>query len=46
MRSSFSANEPQVAPDVAGFAIHDRNGNRIAYGTGPLRSGDFSVTAE
>ena len=23
--------------DVVGFCIHDRNGNRIAYGTGPLK---------
>lgn len=30
-------------PDVVGFAIHDRNGNRIAYGTGPVRTGDFEV---
>ena len=31
-------------PDVVGFAVHDRNGNRIAYGTGPLKAGDFVVT--
>ncbi len=30
--------------DVVGFAVHDNNGNRIAYGTGPLQSGDFDVT--
>jgi len=31
-------------PDVVGFAIHDRNGARIAYGTGPVRpGGDFAV---
>ena len=30
-------------PDVVGFAVHDRTGARIAYGTGPLRSGDFKV---
>jgi hypothetical protein len=23
--------------DVVGFCVHDRNGNRIAYGTGPLK---------
>ena len=34
---------PAGTPDVAGFAIHDRNGVRIAYGTGPLKSGDFKV---
>jgi len=30
-------------PDVVGFAIHDRNGARVAYGTGPLKAGDFTV---
>jgi hypothetical protein len=30
-------------PDIVGFAVHDRNGNRIAYGTGPVRTGDFEV---
>ena len=30
-------------PDIVGFALHDHNGNRVAYGTGPLRSGDISV---
>ncbi|MBC7887548.1 MAG: hypothetical protein H7Z13_06640 [Ferruginibacter sp.] len=29
-------------PDIVGFCIHDRNGNRIAYGTGPLK-GDIEV---
>ena len=29
-------------PDIVGFCIHDRNGNRIAYGTGPLK-GDIDV---
>lgn len=33
-------------PDVVGFAIHDRTGARIAYGTGPLKSGDFTVKAK
>lgn len=32
-------------PDVVGFTIHDRNGNRVAYGTGPLKSGDIQVTS-
>lgn len=36
----------QGTPDIVGFAIHDRNGNRIAYGTGPLKSGDFKVAAK
>jgi hypothetical protein len=30
-------------PDVVGFAIHNRKGDRIAYGTGPVRKGDFIV---
>lgn len=30
-------------PDVVGFVIHDRNGVRIAYGTGPVKEGDFEV---
>jgi hypothetical protein len=29
-------------PDIVGFAIHDGNGNRIAYGTGPLK-GNITV---
>ena len=33
----------QATPDVVGFVIHDRNGDRIAYGTGPVRAGDFEV---
>ena len=33
----------QGTPDVVGFAIHDRNGNRVSYGVGPLRSGAFKV---
>ena len=33
----------QGTPDVVGFAIHDRTGARIAYGTGPMRSGNITV---
>ena len=33
-------------PDVAGFAIHDRKGVRVAYGCGPLKTGDFKIMAE
>lgn len=36
------ANQPGTA-DVVGFAVHDNNGNRIAYGTGPVLTGDFEV---
>lgn len=31
-------------PDIVGFAIHDKNGQRVSYGTGPLQSGDFIVS--
>jgi len=31
--------------DIVGFAIHDNKGNRIAYGTGPVRKGDIVVIA-
>ena len=31
------------SPKVAGFAIHDRKGNRIAYGTGALLAGNVMV---
>ncbi len=30
-------------PDIVAFAIHDRNGVRIAYGMGPLKIGDITV---
>jgi hypothetical protein len=30
-------------PDVVGFVIHDNLGSRIAYGTGPLKSGDITI---
>jgi hypothetical protein len=35
--------DPAGTPDIVGFAIHDRTGTRIAYGTGPLKSGDFDI---
>jgi hypothetical protein len=34
--------ENKETHDVVGFCIHDRNGNRIAYGTGPVK-GDIEV---
>ena len=34
----------QGTPDVVGFVIYDRNGDRVAYGTGPLE-GDIGVSA-
>jgi hypothetical protein len=33
----------QGTPDIAGFVVYDRNGNRVAYGTGPLE-GDIEVS--
>lgn len=38
-----SADENGRTPDIIGFEVHDRNGNRIAYGTGPVSSGDIVV---
>jgi hypothetical protein len=37
------AGDAEGTPDIVGFAIHDRTGTRIAYGTGPLKSGDFEI---
>jgi len=45
-RGQVQPQAPGGTPDVVGFAIHDRNGNRIAYGTGPLRTGNISVEPE
>jgi hypothetical protein len=30
-------------PDVVGFLVLDGEGNRIAYGTGPVLEGDISI---
>lgn len=35
---------PAATPDIVGFAIHDNMGNRVAYGCGPVRVGDFNVS--
>ncbi len=32
-------------PDIVGFVVTDRTGKRIAYGTGPVGSGDLRVLA-
>jgi hypothetical protein len=37
------ADDPHGTPDIVGFAIHDCTGTRIAYGTGPVKSGDFDI---
>ncbi len=31
------------APECVGFVVHDKNGNRVAYGTGPLVSGSIQI---
>jgi hypothetical protein len=35
--------EQRETPDIVGFAITDRKGNRVAYGTGPVVKGDIVV---
>ena len=35
--------EGKGTPDIVGFAIHDRLGNRVAYGTGAVIKGDIMV---
>jgi hypothetical protein len=36
-------NNEKDTPDIVSFAITDNNGNRVAYGTGPVVSGDMNV---
>jgi hypothetical protein len=36
-------NDKGGTPDIVGFVVHDRNGSLIAYGTGPVISGDIVV---
>lgn len=36
-------NGKKETPDVVGFLAFDGKGNRISYGTGPLRQGDIKV---
>jgi hypothetical protein len=35
----------EQTPDVISFLIYDRNGKRVAYGTGPVAKGDVTVAA-
>jgi len=37
-----SNNSP--TPDIVSFIIYDREGSRIAYGTGPVVQGDIKIT--
>ena len=32
-------------PDIVSFAVHDLHGDLVAYGTGPVRAGNFKVSA-
>lgn len=34
----------EQTPDVISFLIYDRNGRRVAYGTGPVSKGDVLVS--
>lgn len=34
-----------ATPDVIGFVVLDKSGNRVAYGTGPVVRGDITVEA-
>lgn len=43
MIANNSRNTQEETPDIVGFAIHDRGGNRIAYGTGPVISGSGDI---
>jgi len=36
--------EEKETADVISFLVYDRNGKRIAYGTGPVVKGDVSIT--
>ena len=35
----------EQTPDVISFLVYDRNGKRVAYGTGPVRQGDVTITS-
>ena len=37
--------EERETADVISFLIYDRNGKRVAYGTGPVAKGDVSIRA-
>ena len=36
---------PQTTPDIISFLVFDKTGKRVAYGTGPVVTGDVDVTA-
>ncbi|HMJ64361.1 MAG TPA: hypothetical protein VK615_03330 [Candidatus Binatia bacterium] len=35
--------DEEKTPDVISFLIYDRNGKRVAYGTGPVQEGDVAI---
>jgi hypothetical protein len=39
----FTLGYSNGTPNVTAFAIHDRTRGRIAYGPGPLKSGNLTV---
>ncbi len=41
-KATFNATSIELMNSV-GFAMHDRTGARVAYRTGPLRSGSITV---
>ena len=41
---NHSPNMPTGTPDVIGFLVFDKTGKRIAYGTGPVQTGNITVS--
>lgn len=35
----------EQTPDVISFLVYDRNGKRVAYGTGPVARGDVTIAS-
>ena len=35
--------EEEGTPDIIGFLVVDKDGRRVAYGTGPVAAGDIDV---
>ena len=44
MIADNSRGDHEETPDVVGFVIFDRSGKRIAYGTGPVKKGNVTVS--
>jgi len=43
MMADNKRGQDEETADVIGFLVFDRNGKRVAYGTGPVREGDIVV---